>query len=438
MKSITVLSPLAFAILASGYTLYSDTTTVNLNASLASFAPSGLYIGAAISDQSASDPATDSALLVRKDYNMYVAENNCKWAATEPSQGTFSYSGCDAALNFAKSVGATFRANLCWGSSNPSWLDGGNFSGTQLSSILTNHIKNVAGYYAGKVYGWDVVNEAVADDGSSTPNLKASVWYPTLPNYIDVAFQAARAADPKAKLFYNDYSAEACGQAKADAVYALVKDLKTRGIPIDGVGLQMHINTNATGYITRSTVGCNIKRLGALGLEVHITEMDVRCRAGNGDTCDQRLKAYVYQTVLLACLDNPGVCKGFLTWGYTDKYTWLSTFQNPDNVDPAPLLNDKNGKQVVAWNEFQAVLKSFTGATTTTSATTTTTTSSSKTTTSKTTTQPTTTTTTTATSTATGACATMWGQCGGLQFTGPKCCSSGTCKYQNDYYSQCL
>ncbi|KAH8555875.1 endo-1,4-beta-xylanase precursor [Umbelopsis sp. PMI_123] len=440
MKSLAILSPLAYAVLASGYTLYSDTTTVNLTASLASFAPKGLYIGAAINPTSDSDPVTDGALLVRKDYNMYVSENDCKWTATEPSQNTFSYSACDAALSFATSVGATFRGhNLCWGSYNPSWLTSGNFNSTQLSAILTNHIKNVAGYYAGKVYSWDVVNEAVADDGSSTPNLKNSTWYPTLPNFVDIAFQAARTADPNAKLIYNDYSAEACGQAKSDAVYALVKDMKSRGIPIDGVGLQMHINTNATSYITRASVGCNIKRLGDLGLEVHITEMDVRCRAGLSDTCDQRLKAYV-KIQIAACLDYPGVCKALLTWGYTDKYTWLDTFNNPDNIDPAPLLNNVNGTQVVAWNEFQAVLKvnpvASTTATTTTSTATTTTTTATKTTTSKTTT---TTTTTTTTATATASCAAKWGQCAGNGFTGAKCCVSGsTCTYQNDWYSQCL
>ena len=187
-------------------------------------------------------------------------------------------------------------------------------------------------HYGPRAYCWDVVNEALDSSG-----LKPSApWYPALPDYIDVAFKAARAAGgDKLKLFYNDYSAEGMN-AKSDQVYALVKGMLARGVPIDGVGLQFHWSLD--GHDPLPDVAKNMARLGALGLEVHITELDIKCvKSGSGEPCDQnRLnrQAQLYADILKVCLEAP-TCKSFESWGFTDKHTWLSADTKPLPFDDA-------------------------------------------------------------------------------------------------------
>jgi len=264
-----------------------------------------------------------------------------KWAATEPSQNGFTYTQGDQIVAAAKKANQLVRGhNLCWGEYNPSWLTNGGFSGTQLQAILQNHIKNVMGHYTGQLYSWDVVNEAVLDSPSSTNYLKTNVWYPAVPNYVDLAFQWARAADPHVKLFYNDYGAEGSG-AKSDAVYNMLKSMKQRGIPVDGVGLQYHVSLGYTPNI--NDVIANIKRLNALGLEVQITEMDVSFSGGTGNEASElQAQAAIYGPVLSACLTAQN-CSAFVTWGFTDKYTWLGSNNQPlpfdVNYQPKPAFN---------------------------------------------------------------------------------------------------
>jgi len=283
-------------------------------------------VGSCVNPQALTSDRNYSSVLGSQ-YNIVVPENAMKWDATEPRQGAFDYSQGDAVVNFANSHGQLIRGhNLCWGQSNPSWLTNGNFNPAQLQQILQNHITNVATHYRGKLYGWDVVNEAVNDNPNAAQPLKNTIWYPKLPNYIDLAFQYAHAADPGAKLFYNDYSAEGSG-AKSDAVYNLVRGMKQRGIPVHGVGLQMHVSL---GYSpSPNDISANIQRLTALGLEVHITEMDVSFSGGSGSE-QQKLtnQATIYGNILRACLSHAN-CTSFLTWGFTDKYTWLGSSNEP-------------------------------------------------------------------------------------------------------------
>ncbi|RUS14480.1 glycoside hydrolase superfamily [Endogone sp. FLAS-F59071] len=385
LSLILIACALLIASAQGAVKLYSDSFTTNHNAPLHSFA-NGVYIGAAINSVSMNDPSVDYIIKNRKDYNMFVAENECKFGQTETTRGVFDFAACDAIFNFANNLGnsSRFRGhNLVWADDtyNPSWLTEGGFSTNELyskgkGSVMEQHIVShiylficffclnsidspfyfqttVAGRYKGQTYAWDVVNEALLyNDTTNELSWRTGTWRrdasysSTEKTYVDYAFQYARAADPKAKLFYNDYGGEACGEGKSDAIYRFVQDLKRRGVPIDGVGLQTHIDMNA-GYITQASVGCNIKRLGMLGLEVHITELDVTCGSTNV-ACDQRQQAYMYQQVLLACLQYKQYCKAFLTWGYTDKYSWKSS-QNP--------LTENAKKEKVAWHEVQAVLR---------------------------------------------------------------------------------
>jgi len=294
-------------------------------------APTGVYVGAVRSyPDSLKDP--NYVTVLNRQYNLNTAENACKWAATQPQQNQFTFTQCDYVANATLHSSSVFRGhNLCWGQGNPSWLTNGGFNGNQLTQILQNHINVVVGRYKGQFLCWDVVNEAVNDNGNG---LKSNVWYPAVPNYIDIAFRAARAADSNVKLFYNDYGGEGLN-TKSEYIYQLVSGMKQRGVPIDGVGLQMHVSISY--YPPPDQVSANIKRLGALGLQVHITEMDVACP----DPCNAnqlQTQATIYRAMAQACLQNSN-CKCFESWGYTDKYTWLGTNNHPLPFDTS--LNPK-------------------------------------------------------------------------------------------------
>jgi uncharacterized protein (TIGR03437 family) len=198
-----------------------------------------------------------------------------------------------------------------------------------MSAVLQDHITTVVTHYKGKVFAWDVVNEAVSDtQGSTGTALKDSIWYnqpgigTTGTGYVEQAFRWAHAADPNALLFYNDYNIEDSG-AKFNAVYAMVKDFVARGVPINGVGIQMHLPES--GFPSTAGLTKNIQQLTALGLQVHITEMDVRIpvdSSGNATAADLQTQAQTYQRILTVCLQNPG-CTAFQTWGFTDKHSWI-------------------------------------------------------------------------------------------------------------------
>jgi len=293
----------------------------------------GKWIGTAVSyDQVTSDAAAET--LVGQQFNLITAENEMKWGATEATRGRFTYTQGDAILAYAQKNNQTVRGhNLCWGEYNPSWLSG--LSASALQQALIDHINNVTIHYKGKVYCWDVVNEAVSDSPNGNNVLKQNVWYPALPNYIDIAFNAAHAADPNAKLFYNDYSAEVMN-AKSDAVYNLLKGMKQRGIPVHGVGLQCHFKSQYS--VSIADISRNIQRLTDLGLEVHITEFDY----GITGTSQEQQQATFYSSLFQACLQSPA-CKSFETWGFTDKHTWLGSDELPlpfdVNYQPKPAFN---------------------------------------------------------------------------------------------------
>jgi endo-1,4-beta-xylanase len=302
----------------------------------------GIYMGSCSNHGYLGSDANYTSILGQQ-YSIVTPENEMKWQATEPSQNSFTYSQGDAIVAYAKKANQHVRGhNLCWGESNPTWLTNGGFSGQQLQSILQNHINNVMNHYKGQLYSWDVVNEAVSDSNPSFPSnyLKTNVWYPSVPNYVDLAFQWARAADPHVKLFYNDYGAEGSG-AKSDAVYNMLASMKQRGIPVDGVGLQYHVSLGYTPNI--NDVVNNIKRLNALGLEVQITELDVSFSGGNGNEASElQSQASIYGAVLNACLTAHN-CSAFVSWGFTDKYTWLGSNEQPlpfnANYQPKPAFN---------------------------------------------------------------------------------------------------
>lgn len=295
-----------------------------------------LLMGAAADASDASpdplitDPLYSSTLSAQ--YSMLEPENAMKWAAIHPAQNTYNFQPGDELVTFAQAHQMQIRGhNLCWEVYNPAWVNtiAATAAATTMSGILQSHITTVLTHYQGKVFAWDVVNEAVSDtQGSTGTAMKDSIWYNqpgiglTGTGYVEQAFRWAHAADPNALLFYNDYNIEQAG-AKFNAVYAMVKDFVTRGVPINGVGIQMHLDT--TGYPTSTGLAQNIQQLTALGLQVHITEMDVRIpvdSSGNATAANLQAQAATYQRILTICLQNPG-CTAFQTWGFTDKHSWI-------------------------------------------------------------------------------------------------------------------
>jgi endo-1,4-beta-xylanase len=295
----------------------------------------------------------------------------------------------------------------------PSWVTNGGFNNATLISIMKNHIANVVGHYKGKCYAWDVVNEALNEDGSYRSS--GSVWGSTIgPAFIPMVFAAAAAADPAAKLYYNDYNCDKAG-AKATGAQKLISMVKSYGAPIHGFGMQGHLTTGQVG--SASALVSNMQAFTALGVEVAYTELDIATPSSSPNFAQQAID---YATVVSAC-KQVSACVGITIWGFTDKYTWIS--------NSAPLVWDTNYQKKPAYTSIlNAWGSSSGGGSPVTTAPTTTTL--------VTTTKPATTT----VATNPGGCvAAHWGQCGGQGWTGCTTCEAGTtCKVSNQYYSQCL
>ncbi|HKQ52149.1 MAG TPA: endo-1,4-beta-xylanase [Pyrinomonadaceae bacterium] len=289
----------------------------------------GVLVGAAVDPRLFNEPSY-AATLVRE-FNMVEPENVMKWGTIRPARDKFNFGPGDKVVAFARRNGMKVRGHtLLWSEYNPTWLLKGNFTPGELNAVLREHVTKVMRHYAGRVFAWDVVNESFLADGSIEP----SVWYDS-PGigfkgkgtaYIEQAFRWARAADPKALLFYNDYDTEGIN-AKSDAVYEMVKDFKRRGVPIDGVGIQAHIFKMDAADL--ASVKANIARLAALGLQIHITEMDVALDVDSGgnllDQSALQRQADVYRLIAEACFAEPR-CTAFQTWGLTDKYSWIPNY----------------------------------------------------------------------------------------------------------------
>lgn len=290
----------------------------------------GRLIGAALSTAHLADDAYANAA---RDFDYVTPESEMKWEYTEPTRDQFSFELGDRIVSFAEENGMKVKGHtLVWHNQLPAWVSTLT-DPDDLRAALLNHITKEVEHYKGKVLAWDVVNEAW-DPGDPTV-LRDTIFSQLLgPSFIDDAFTAARAADPDAKLYYNDYGADG-GGAKADSIYAMVADMQARGIPIDGVGLQMH--DAVASSLTGDDVAANIQRFAALGVDVVISEMDLNlCYGGTLD--DQ---AAMFHDVVAACLGQPN-CPAVTFWGVTDKYSWLNYLDEgcADGDTPRPLLWD--------------------------------------------------------------------------------------------------
>lgn len=289
----------------------------------------GMLIGATAS--SGYLQQTDFATTLTGQYSELQVENEMKFDATHPRPDTdpnpFDFSVGDLFVNFAQQHHMALRGSpLLWYQQLPGWLTGGNYNAAQVSTILSNYISKTLTHYQGKVYAYDVVNEAFNDDGT----LRSSLWYDSPgigfsgqgTKYIEQAFVWAHAADPSAKLFYNDYSAET-ENSKSNAIYNMVQDFKNRGVPVDGVGFQFHIDLNFDNPGNLASLKSNFDRFAALGVQIQVTELDIRVTDNSPATLAAQAK--LYGEITKICYQQPAV-KTLQTWGFTDKYSWIPYF----------------------------------------------------------------------------------------------------------------
>ncbi|NKZ06675.1 1,4-beta-xylanase [Actinomadura latina] len=294
----------------------------------AAAAQSGRYFGTAIAAGKLGDSAYTT--IAGREFTMVTPENEMKIDATEPQQGQFNFSAGDQVYNWAIQHGMQVRGHtLAWHNQQPGWMQ--NLSGSSLRQAMINHINGVMAHYKGKLAYWDVVNEAFADGNSG--GRRDSNLQRTGNDWIEVAFRTARAADPNAKLCYNDYNIENWTWAKTQGVYNMVKDFKQRGVPIDCVGFQSHFNS---GSPYNSNFRTTLQNFAALGVDVAITELDI-----------QGASATTYANVTNDCL-AVSRCVGITVWGVRDSDSWRS--------GDTPLLFDGNGNKKPAYTSVLGAL----------------------------------------------------------------------------------
>ncbi|NWQ43648.1 endo-1,4-beta-xylanase [Bacillus sp. EB106-08-02-XG196] len=266
--------------------------------------------------------------LLRKHFNSITAENDMKFIEIQPAEGQFMFENADRLAAFAKENGMKMRGHtLVWHNQTPDWV----FQDADRETLLQrmkDHITSVMKRYKGTIFCWDVVNEAVTDEGPELYRL--TKWLEIIgEDYIEKAFEFAHEADPDALLFYNDYNES--NPEKREKIYKLVKSLIDKGVPIRGVGLQAHWNLVNPSLEDIRTA---IERYASLGLKLHLTELDISVFNFEDKRTDLKqpthemleLQAERYQRVFQLLRQYQNHITSVTFWGAADDYTWLSDF----------------------------------------------------------------------------------------------------------------
>ncbi len=319
----------------------------------------GLLIGSAVSlgswDERRGEelsPLRDSPRYrrhLRKQFNVVTPENVMKWDQLRPGMDTFDFSLADELVEFAEAHGQSVHGHtLLWFLALPDWVTEREWTQAEQRRLAKKHIRRVAGRYAGRIHSWDVINEAVDD---TSGRLRDTMWTPGRSDrIIRRAFRWARKADPNAILCYNDYNhadMEGWQRTKSNAVYELVRTLVRDGVPIDCVGFQFHLDHN----FRQTAVAENFRRYADLGLQVQVTELDVRLPEPITQA-DLNAQASIYREVADLCLDAPN-CTSLIMWGFTDRYSWVPWFF--DGWDAATIMTRGYKKKPAFWALMDAL-----------------------------------------------------------------------------------
>ncbi|RUS42605.1 endo-1,4-beta-xylanase [Cohnella sp. AR92] len=301
----------------------------------------GKLIGIATQSWYLNDKTYSS--VVEHNFNILTAEYQMKIGQIQPQRGAFNFTEADKIVDYAEKNDMLVRGHaLVWHQSLPDWITSGQYSRDEWIEILRDHITTTVSHFKGRIYAWDVVNEAFYQNGDYRP----SIWYTNIgPEYIDLAFQFAHEADPNAKLFYNDFDTEVANP-RSDAIFGMVKSMKQRGIPIDGVGFQTHLKIPGVNY---ELMKQNLNRFGKLGVDTDITEFDVITHTFDG--AEQNMleaQADVYRNIMDVVMDTPSV-KSIVIWGLKDNQSWLPNYTGQNEY---PLLFDNSYNSKPAYTAF--------------------------------------------------------------------------------------
>lgn len=296
------------------------------------------YMGAAVEAYQLEDPGL--AELIKKHYSSITAENVMKPEEIHPLEGTFDFRDADKIADFAAENGIALRGHtLIWHNQVPTWFfteDGEQVSKETLRERIKTHITEVMQHYEGQIYAWDVVNEPI--DADAPDGLLRNSWFEILgEEYIELAFRYAREADPEAKLFLNDF--DTTNANKCQAIVDLVKRLQEKDVPIDGIGMQMHISP---GKPTLEDFEKTLQKFSELGLEIHITEMDISVYEDRTESLasisEEMLNEQGHRVKDL--FDIIDKYKEHITsityWGLTDEYSWLRYYFEDRKDWPLP------------------------------------------------------------------------------------------------------
>jgi endo-1,4-beta-xylanase len=298
---------------------------------------------------------------ILKEHNSLSAENIMKWHALHPEEKRFDFAEADELVAFAQANQLrVFGHTLLWHSSTPGWVNNYFGDAAAWENLVKTHIQTVIAHFKGKVQAWDVVNEAFNEQGALRKGYTTddSIWAEKLgPDYLARLYQYAAAVDPNALLFYNDYGQEA-SPAKTKAILDMVADFKKRGVPIHGLGLQMHVGLNTN----QAAIENVIKAYAETGLKVHISELDVaisnyqknsNLKFTEALAQEQREK---YRQIVAAYrrLVPPAQQFGITTWNVGDGDSWLRRFIQPNEW---PLPFDENYLRKPAYFGILAGLK---------------------------------------------------------------------------------
>jgi endo-1,4-beta-xylanase len=288
----------------------------------------GLIFGSAVIIHNVqNDP--DFAELISEQCGIVVPTSELKWIALRPAPDRYDFSRPDFLLAFAQQHHMLMRGHtLCWHESVPDWIRTPE-NRPKTRQFFIDHITTVCKHYAGHLQSWDVVNEAILPSDGQPGGLRKSFWYEQMgPEYIDLAFRTARAADPHAKLTYNDYGVEYDNDTSAERrrlILELLRGMQKRGVPLDAVGIQSHVKAAQPDKFGKGLADY-IEAIRQMGLEVYLTEMDVNEDDIATDDPVKRdaIIAQTYTDYLGVALANPAV-KLVLTWDLSDRFTWLNS-----------------------------------------------------------------------------------------------------------------
>jgi endo-1,4-beta-xylanase len=295
-------------------------------------------------------------------------------ALIQPEEGKFSWAEADKIVEFAQANGMKVRGHtLCWHNQTGEWMfkdaNGNQASKELVLSRLKEHIKQVVSRYKGKIYAWDVVNEAIDNLDPAKVGYRQTLWYKICGDeFIAKAFQWAHEADPNAVLFYNEYNTE--NPAKREKTYEMLKKMLAQGVPINGVGIQAHWNIGAPKHVgqltqpgegdfetgsTKEAISESIKKFSSLGLKVQITELDVSIYTSRTDTLNigftperEQKQIEFYKTAFEVFRKNKKVITGVTFWNLSDRGSWLDS-RTPRRGKAYPLLFDENMKPKKAY-----------------------------------------------------------------------------------------